>query len=229
MAIKKRFLRSPLFLCDRCHKPVRYGLHALCDECYKISSSQIRRVDVLNIRTSINGRRICDMCGKEIYSNQKDVCYECVSTHLDNSHFSSFNTSPPPTGYRRAHYCYKCGGVQVVTTIDEKEKEFEYLYYKLGSKYPSKTPFECTDVIPNNYCPPDKCLHDWIILDSDISSTDKTLNWKDFQKMFGVDNYMIETLKNGLTFFWCWKCGYFLKLMEKDYNRLPLEGDIKEF
>ncbi|MDA8229273.1 MAG: hypothetical protein M0T74_16525 [Desulfitobacterium hafniense] len=213
-------------ICDRCNQVIKstWGYN-LCDDCFDMPTDRIRRDDLKHLPIDHKKAKTeCSLCGK-IYSNskRKDVCFHCMSTHVDNKHGFS---SPYSIGTTWKNHCCSCGGVQLATKV--AERQYEYKYFSTGNPNPSDSPFECKGRYNTYKHRVNNCTHDWLNIYSTVVSRKEAIetynNGLYGFKLLGFDDAEIEYMVSGSTVFWCWKCGNFYDLIPRFHKRLPEKG-----
>ncbi|MGW9530051.1 hypothetical protein ACWHAM_20265 [Paenibacillus terrae] len=116
-----------------------------------------------------------------------------------------------------------CGDVARITVgVHEK---FEY--FRVGHKSPTVNSYRCKRITARGQS---KCVHEWIILGSDINyqGDRNILKMKDSPalEILGLDNSDIEHLAYGSTRYWCHECGCFYDLSPQKQYLLPKQGYI---
>lgn len=213
--------------CDRCHIDISKDFHALCNDCFLQDPTIIRLHKVsLPYQVKIEGLT-CALCkSKKSQIELNHVCQRCLSQHDDNTHSGWYINSEYTSNTVLYRSCI-CGDVVRITTGEYEVFE----YFKVGQKEPTSIPYICKR---NVYRGSEECVHDWIVLGSDIKDLNKG-NQKllalrrdnSILEQLGYEDFVFENIAYGSTRYWCYKCGCFYDLSPLKNHLLPKQGFIK--
>ncbi|MFE4571362.1 hypothetical protein [Paenibacillus chitinolyticus] len=227
MLVKRYLGLKTSVYCDRCLIDISKDFYVLCKDCFHQDPTTIRLHKVrLPYQAKIEGMT-CALCkSKKKQYELNHVCHSCLSQHDDNTHSGWYINSEYTNNTILYRHCI-CGDVVRITTGENDVFE----YFKVGRKMATLNSYKCNR---NPYRDGEECVHDWIVLGSDVSeeSYDSyqgllALKENPGLKIMGLDEIGLENLAFGSTKSWCCKCGCFYDLSFLKERLLPEQGYIK--